>query len=436
MNNISDIPDIVVTDLSGYNIDDNTPFVLINSKNIHKLLNKIAEDDKSTIFDYNKRKINDILKLRNVDPNNFMYLGHVIYQNGKKSPQTIILGNKNICQKSNEYDIIMNYSNGQIVTLKPTTVLINSVPPKETSYSSIGLLFIKNGDNQNLSDYGIIPNDLIIKLNTDTSNVLVKNDFSLLSLSSDVKTIQRSKLYSGNMSPMKLSSISNKYITSLDTKAILKTKHHDNNQSILYNAQGELIVNDKCLTYDNPDKPAYFTACGSDNKNQKWNFAYNTISPQYDQDKCLSLTNDENIYVKGCDQNNDNQSWNIESDNSSPNDFEWNKFKGKTVVLVESNNPWYVNQDTTIPAEYYNKFNVGTISDIKENPDTVSTFVYDTTKKDLGLGYSYADHLGQPCKKVENIEGFADTNTSNNNIIITIIILIIILLLICRYSSQ
>jgi hypothetical protein len=43
----------------------------------------------------------------------------------------------------------------------------------------------------------------------------------------------------------------------------------------------------------------------------------------------------------------EDQEWDIEEDSSIPS-FSWNKYKGKTVVLVESDNPWYVNKDITV----------------------------------------------------------------------------------------
>jgi hypothetical protein len=58
MNN--NMTDIFVSDLSGYNIDNNSPFVIINSKEMHKLLKQIAKNNNTSIWEYDMRRINSV----------------------------------------------------------------------------------------------------------------------------------------------------------------------------------------------------------------------------------------------------------------------------------------------------------------------------------------------------------------------------------------
>ena len=97
--------DIFVSDLFGYNIDNNTSFIIINTKESHKLLHKIAEADNTSIWEHNKHKINDILKSRNVDHKKFLPLGHVLYKQNFV-PNTLILGNIQLCKKPSCLNII------------------------------------------------------------------------------------------------------------------------------------------------------------------------------------------------------------------------------------------------------------------------------------------------------------------------------------------
>lgn len=59
----------------------------------------------------------------------------------------------------------------------------------------------------------------------------------------------------------------------------------------------------------------------------------------------------DNITQDYFEQNNESR---FDSDSDSDFDFDYRlkKFKGKTIVLVESDNPWYLNKDETIQLPY------------------------------------------------------------------------------------
>jgi Ricin-type beta-trefoil lectin domain len=163
-------------------------------------------------------------------------------------------------------------------------------------------------------------------------------------------------MYNEDSNCMKLANISDKYLTNIDDKAKMKSKVYSKNQKVLYNIQGELMVDDKCLTSDISGNDVYFDECRKD-KNQAWQLYDDKIVLSEDKSKCLTSDNTQ-LKVTDCDNKNEMQSWNVEHpDVNKSTDYILPKYKGKMVVLVDSDHPWYLNNDTTIPMAYSNKFN-------------------------------------------------------------------------------
>lgn len=231
------------------------------------------------------------------------------------------------------------------------------------------------------------------------------------------------------MSDIKLSNMSGKYMTvDDDTKNIkLKSKNKSSNQLLSYSAQGELVMKDKCITQPSGSgNPLYLSDCvGGDN--QKWNMAGNSIQAETDNKKCVTYDDSETLVSKTCD-NSDSQSWQTEQSDSSTDSFKWTDYFGKTVVLVEADDPWYLNKDVTIPMNYWEQRDFQQDLSYRQNADYKSGRVVDPNAKDLGFGYSYADRAGQPCQK---IEGFNEGQQESPNILI---MLLCILLLIFIYK--
>jgi hypothetical protein len=100
--------------------------------------------------------------------------------------------------------------------------------------------------------------------------------------------------------------------------------------------------------------------------------------------------------------------------------------KGKRVVLVDSENPWFVNKENTEIVKYIkpndfipavNKPNF-TFSPYK------SSMKYDFSKRDLGLGYSYK-------QRYQALEHF-NLNDESNNKYVLILSLVLILLIVLK----
>ena len=104
---------------------------------------------------------------------------------------------------------------------------------------------------------------------------------------------------------------------------------------------------------------------------------------------------------------------------------DWTKYQGKSLVLVEANNPWYINKDTTIPIKYIRNddyFNKG-YRKLPNDASYKSNIVLDEYSPSLGYGYSYADR-----NNIQKVESFDGENKDNSNYIIIIMFVIILLL--------
>ncbi len=226
------------------------------------------------------------------------------------------------------------------------------------------------------------------------------------------------------MKDIKLSSMSGKYITIDDnTKNIkLKSKNKSSNQLLSYSTQGELVMKNKCVTQPvGTNNPLYLSDCvGSDS--QKWNITGNSIQPESDDTKCMSYDDSETLVTKSCN-NSDQQNWQTEQSDTSTDSFKWTDYFGKTVVLVEADDPWYLNKDITIPMEYLKQQNLQDIY-YRQNADYKPNHIIDESVPDLGYGYSYASRAGVPCQK---IEGFNEGQNDASNILLLLMCILILI---------
>lgn len=410
--------DIFVSDLFGYNINNDTPFIIINSQETYKLLKKIAKSNNTSIWEYNKPQIDEILKLRNVNPSNFVPLGHVLYKENKM-PTMLILANISIAKQPTKFVQVGPYGNGKIY--KP-------IYDDNNTYCELGLVYSENAP-ENLQIY-TIPTSITTIVRT--GNKLDTNNFFLLSNGvSGVKIIKKNTLMTSDFIDMKLSNTSNKLLTMIvngeqTNKAAIKSKRSGSHQTLSYNTQGELMTDNKCMTYSDELSPVFFDDC-TNNKKQKWDIFDNKISPQHNSEKCLTAE-DDSVYVKQCTENNDNQSWVTGATDDSDLTYAWDKYRGKSVVLVESNNPWYINSDQTVQLEIVDT-DSNFHNDVKYRPnaDFKSEFIMDPNGHHLGYGTSYADRLGDPCDKIEQFSG--NTNNEDNQLIFIMMCILFVIVI-------
>jgi hypothetical protein len=107
---------IIITDLfnNHNNISNESSFILIHSDSIDKLLNKLDNDDISSIYGYNIDIISNILKDHKLDPTSFNYLYHIYVSNNTLFPKSIVLANNNVSVQTNDFKLLKHYSNGTI----------------------------------------------------------------------------------------------------------------------------------------------------------------------------------------------------------------------------------------------------------------------------------------------------------------------------------
>ena len=382
MNSI--LNDIIVTDLFGYNISNISSFIIINSLELHKILKLLKRNNKTSIWAHNKDEINKILKMHNVDPNLFCPLGHYYYDSSHNI-KTIILANKSICKKPTQFQTVSKYSDGTILN-----------PIDESgNFISLGMVWINN-TSSTLPKIYLIPTDFV-KINKLNKLKFKANEYYLLSNSEiGIKSIKKSKLCNNNITDMKIINASDNI--DLINNDINNSKKKSN-QLVSYSAQGELILNDKCISNDEFKK----------NK-ENWNISNNIT--KYDEESDL-----------------DSYLSNIQSDNKKnkipDTNFSWSNFSGKNVVLVESNDPWYINKTNTIEHQFIKGQNIDNNLKYRNHADFKSNKILDLKSPSLGYGNSYIDRLTNSIK----IEGFNAQKNDNINIIASLLCVLILLFL-------
>ncbi|AYV84821.1 MAG: hypothetical protein Hyperionvirus41_8 [Hyperionvirus sp.] len=262
-----------ITDLNGNTlINNDTPIIIINKKNFTNYLTKLAHG----VWKYNLDKFAALLKENNLNPKNFLPVGHLKTNNISKA----LMVNKKIAEVPDDYNFVRNY--GQSGTLW--------VPRSDSGIKP--LIYSPSKDK---------PNDMIGFIN----HRLIQN--SIFGLLTDLNNFQS------------------------------------------YTVQGELKTT---ITDDEGELKQEFHAFDG-------NFVSNEFFGSGDTDV---------------------------------------KYKGKHVVLVESDDPWYLNKKITTPAKY-----IPVEQDIlPAQPDeTAAKFTSpiqpDLSKENLGAGYSFADHYKQLC---------------------------------------
>jgi len=267
----------------------------------------------------------------------------------------------------------------------------------------------------------------------------------------------------------KIMNSNGKYITTLpdSNKIVLKDKLNRLEQNVSYNAQGELIIDGKCITTSD-GSTLKMDECNK-SKGQKWIIKNNKLILDNNK-KCISDNTDNNNTDNDNTDNDNTDNDNIDNDNIYNNDDEsdislkacnqnttdsseqsWfqelinknndNIFKGKNVILVNTDDPWYINKEFTIPQKYIDN----NLSSLDNNldydyADFNSYFNINTKRADLGYGYSYASRLGEKynehftnSKKKTNENNIYNNDNDYTSIIILLCILLIIIFLYRRF---
>jgi hypothetical protein len=165
---------------------------------------------------------------------------------------------------------------------------------------------------------------------------------------------------------------------------------------------------------------------------------YNLLGSNKDNKKKLLTTNilnEHNNDDNSVDSVDSTDTKNIPEQIEHFTDNNWEVFKTNNLVLVEANNPWYVNKENTIPQKYISSDKYFENDDNKkdythpyaynkpqDSAQYVSNVKLDGSQPNLGLGYSFAER-----RNVENF-GPSTKKDDNTNYIIMIMFFVIALL--------
>lgn len=409
-----------ITDIFGNSVvDDTSPYVLVHSNELYKLLIQLYKEKTYSLWDYNHSLLKQLFTEKNLTYKNYVPLGHIYLNNDDFKMNNILFANRLYLPTTQKFKYVANLSHGSL------WVAISD----DDNYDALGLVYSKDISPPN-TEMGLIPKNMtyVDKNNLNYSSPF-KGMFNLINHSN----IGRSKLLTNKLyrssKLFRMFNRNGKFLTDVNGSVKLKDRVDQKNQGVSYNAQGELIIGGKCLKGKNYE--ISLETCNG-GREQRWLRKDNEYST-LDDDLCLT-SDGENVSLKPCDSTasfdtvDDDKTWYTENQESDDLDMYTtrgivpNKYKGKNVVLVEAENPWYTDKDMSMIQNVintddgqYNNLDYG-FADFKSN------FNIDARRKDLGYGNSYASRQGDKC-----IEGFDDSE--NKNVIFILCILLAFLIL-------
>lgn len=394
---------IVITDIYGNKLDkgdrrnSQLPFIIIHTTQPYLLMEKVSGGKNDSVYRLIQPTVMHALYANNIVPNNFAPVGHIWIPQSKldvEQPFQILLMNANpyISQYPNKFYKIGEY-NGLGVW--------KAVGPK--GYVPLGLVL---SDGQpSTRELRVINKDNTYgyKGGPSVGNLTTMNEFNLLGhLKVKKLTIDRTKFLDHDMNIRLMAQSKGGVISRSDNNSNLSLSGRNNkkNQKINYTIQGELKMDDQCIEASNTetDNFVYLQNCNN-SVEQKWYPYRNSFISQLDQ-TCLTEDGGQ-VTKKKCDFK-DNQKWLVQdldyviNRSDQEEKKSWKTQTGKQVVLIEPDNPWYINKTDKKPEGIvYTGQKLLNNLEYRDNADFYSTFMMDSYRGDMGYGYSYAQRKGR-----------------------------------------
>jgi hypothetical protein len=332
---------ITITDIFGNkDLDNDTAFIMVLGNDLSSYLTikdkNTKESSKSVIYQPNFKSMISVFAELGLNMEKFVSASDTLVYNNE-IPTKLLFINTDLVKFPSDYISVELYNNGTI--WEPVGI---------PGYKSIGLIYEKGNKKPRLSAIPMLPIDLLIKIkNGPITGLHSISEFK--NLSNDIHgyyNIDRSKITNDSNDYFKLLTYDGKYLTRANNKFAIhdKNKLRSPNQIFKHTINGDLIINDKCLT--NKNNIPEFDNC-KDNKDNKWNIIDNKIISKKNN-YCLTLEENNNISLKKCERNDNYQQFTKETPNRKldlVNDFNWKNSKGKSVVLTYNDNPWFLNKD-------------------------------------------------------------------------------------------
>ena len=410
--------ELTITDILGSEIiDNNTPLIIVSASpaSLVQYLTLVTTIDSNKIYKLNEKSlITDLSKVSDKIPlginiANFVSVGDICSSTRIKH---IILANKYILPTTNKFRKVGSFSE--------LTFWVGYLKRKDNESRTVGVCSTTDGNPPNYR-IPVLPKSYLIKMDFPSGNV-AGNEFNILNAKPDGLWMILRHKFSKNNNNFKLMGLDGKYLSS-HNKNLRMRDGTTSNQNVSYNVQGELVMGDMCIT-TNDNKQVSLEKCNK-KSGQKW-FPYNGNYISMLDNKfntCLSVGATDSIVTKECEPREESEWTQQDTDGVNNTNYTWPMINGKTVVLVENDNPWFLNKDI-----------VGQVTHIPSNlPDDgpcdaeqygIFKSKYNKTPDDFIRGYSYAE-------QDKNIEGF-DAEENNDSFCVLLLVLIIAILLIIK----
>lgn len=448
---------IVITDIFGNNFDPQRdhnhlystmyPIILLHSSQPHLLLEKV-DNHNDSVWQLVYPTIMHILYSQRIDPATYAPLGHIWFKQNKLPDHIVI--------PLVHTDLVISQYPIDFVKLDNYTKTAIWKPIGPRGYSAVG--FVASSNKPSLRTIRTINNILLTEFrgtNHYDNKLTNMNEFFLLSYLGEKKfTIKRTKLLYHNDI---INIISKKTRQSIAKVGSRIKPSSDDFSDIHYTDQGELVIDGKCVGVsidDNiNDNYLYLQDCNN-NDSQKWYPYRDNYVSQYNQGCMMNIddhlvTNDCHSFGNHLDARWDTYTKNtvVEQD-SQDHTNRWTTERGKRVILVEPDNPWYINKTDHVQGIITPNHTVLNQKQYRKHADVYSKFMMDTNRSDLGYGYSYAQRAGKACNCVEDchhiphdrtiFENFNEgvEYTGGFNTIAFSLLFLVILLVIFRFYLQ
>ena len=426
-----------LTDIFGLPLNQNNqnqqysyPFILLHCFKPELILNIIVQNDQC-ICKPVKEFIDNVLYNSQIDPHEFSTLGDIIIPTTTLSTKriTVLLANK--------IGLISKYPVNYVNVGDISDVHIWK-PICSNNYMALG--YVVSKDKPSINEIVTIKKDYVTDYNGQMlpNKYTNMNEFNLLTTQDSQRyTLARSALLNETNSVAISSKVNNKNISSNDSDS--------DDIPISHTIQGELKIGNKCLSIDNNNKIDQ-TSCDN-STGSKWYFYNDRIISDYNQ-SCLSMTDNDTVIGQPCKLSDKNQTWNIKNsksvvvDNLQQIDDKFTTVKGKKVVLLESDDPWYINKTEQVEGLANSETTELNLVEYEAAAKYDPSFKIDVTSPDLGHGHSYVERNGaqyyDSCfrddEKVETFDGKANTKTRLNfNSIICCLIFVVFIMLLVKY---
>lgn len=381
--------------IDGDDIDKCTPFVIIDMKlqDLIKsgVLYKKYEDDECVILGVEQHYINDLLLEKNIILHFVPIADIIVMKNNTPTYQKILLVNESslFAKEPVKYEKIMKIGNGFI--WKPNNITFPSV------FKCLGLIF---STDEPEGKYKLIDNKIITNSQTNnpelSCSILRSNEYGMFVVNYDERlTIDPLRIiFEGHQCYIN----NDKVIETFDNTSNMNMEmkqFNDNNITCL--PDGRVQMNNKCLDVENgkvTENDCVYT------DPEKWIFHNGQI-----------INNDTGLCLKS-----DGKKASLI--NCEAQSKEWNKSFGKNVVLVESDNPWYVRTNSTTPMDYS-----------VPQPLDVDTKI--VNNKPIEIPYKTGDdrkcrYQTANCMNLDKIEQFSDMTSSEIKYLLCVLFVLIL----------